>query len=86
MRLSLRKDDPAYNPAATHCKVFLEGVQRTDVLTADEERRYALLEKRDEHGRPVIAQREIQTVEFWGHVRIETPPWWDDVHGDCADC
>lgn len=40
MRLSVDSDDPGYQPWAVGCKcrVLLDGIERSHVITADEER------------------------------------------------
>ncbi|MCW2764012.1 MAG: hypothetical protein JWR85_4213 [Marmoricola sp.] len=81
MRISLEKDDPGYVDVGAVCgaMVYLAGSARKNVITADEEKRYAKLHKLDTNGNPVIdyAKGEIVTEEFYGDVRIEFPN--DDV-------
>jgi hypothetical protein len=74
MRLSVRSGDPGYHPRASLVRVFLSGSERSNVLTADEEKRWALLHRLDEDGRPIFVKGEPSTEEFWGDVRIELPP------------
>lgn len=71
MRLSTDKADPGYSPTACLARVWLAGAERTTVITADEEKRYALITKLDADGRIVVKDGQIQTEEFWGDVRIE---------------
>jgi hypothetical protein len=73
MRLSTQRDDAGYHAAASRCKVFLAGAERSNVVTADEERRYALLHRLDQNGRSVIKDGAPQFDEFHGDVRIEIP-------------
>lgn len=75
MRLSVEKSDPGYSPHTSRCKVFLAGAERSNVLTADEERRYAKVIRLDVDGRPVVKGGEIQTEDFYGDVRIELSPY-----------
>lgn len=71
MRISVEAGDPGYCSAAFRCKVYLAGAERSNVLTADEERRYAKVVRLDANGHAVMKDGEIQTDEFWGDVRIE---------------
>jgi hypothetical protein len=76
MRISARRDDPGFAPWVNLARVrfWLAGVERTDVITADEERRWALCEARDERGHVIVDGDAVRTVEFYGDVRIELPP------------
>lgn len=68
MRLSLIKADSGYNPyLAYYCTVFLDDVKAGDVVTADEEKGYALRISRG------------QQYEWRGRVRIDIP---DGVKAD----
>ena len=75
MRISIDIGDPGYENYLKHrgARVFLDGAERSDVLTADEEKRYAICEVRDQAGWPVIdpATHKSKTYEFFGHVRVE---------------
>lgn len=72
MRVSCDVDDEGYAPLAVrHCKVFLDGVERCHVITADEEKRMAILHVLDEHGRPKVDRGEIKRETFYGNVRVE---------------
>lgn len=72
MRVSSDVDDEGYAPlAVSHCKVFLDGVDRFNVITADEEKRMAIVQAPDESGRPLIDGDEFRRVTFYWHVRVE---------------
>lgn len=77
MRISAFKDSPFYmSPSLCGpVKVFLDGVERSGVMEADEEGRRALLVRRDEKGNVTIDLKteQVRTDEFFGHVRIEAP-------------
>ena len=73
MRVSVDQADAGYHPLACHCRVFLEGAERCNVVMADEERRHAVLHVLDEHGRPVVKGQRILTEDFYGAVRIQLP-------------
>ena len=74
MRLSTERNDPGFHPQACLARVYLAGSQRQNVVTADEERRWAKLYRLDEHGRIVVKDGHALTEDFWGDVRIELPP------------
>ncbi len=76
MRVSVDKSDLGYHPRGVRCRVFLAGSERNNVITADEEKRMAVLVKLDEHGRPTIKGDQVQTEIFYGDVRIERPEPW----------
>ena len=80
MRLSVDPLDLGYHPQANRCRVFLEGAERSNVVTADEERRYAVTYRLDDQGKTVLRAGKPVKDEFWGAVRIELPegglqPW-----------
>lgn len=62
-----------------HCRVFLEGAERCNVVAADEEARWALVMRLDQWGDPVRNKAgKPLTDQFYGHVRIECPEWVRD--------
>lgn len=73
MKVSADRTHPAYHQMANRCRVFLDGAERSNVITADEEGRAAVVVLIDEGGRPVFKAGVIQTEVFYGHVRIECP-------------
>jgi hypothetical protein len=75
MRISSEQRDEAFHPYYGMCRVFLGGVERKYVVSADEGKRHAVTVKLNGEGNPVIKAGEIQTEDFWGDVRIECPDW-----------
>jgi hypothetical protein len=77
VRISSNPRDRGYAPLASrNARVWLAGVERKDVITADEEQRFALCVVFDEHGRAVVDEKtgKPKTVDFYGDVRVELPP------------
>jgi hypothetical protein len=76
MRISIDPSHPAYHPAAGLCRYFLEGAERSNVKMADEDGRFAVTYRLNEHGERVKdAKGNPLTDNFWGHVRIECAQW-----------
>jgi len=75
MRLSVDPIDPGYCRAGFGAKVFLDGVEISHVVTADEERRMVLVVKTDEDGRVVLnaARDAVETEWRFGGVRLDLP-------------
>lgn len=73
MRMSVDSSDPDFHPGAWLCRVFLEGVERNNVITADEERRLAVLYKLDQDGRYIEVDGKLATETFYGAVLIVPP-------------
>ncbi len=73
MRLSVRKDDPGYDPRAFGARVYLDGKEITHCFTADEERGYALVYVLNENGQPFIdpGRREPRWTALYGDVVIK---------------
>ncbi len=74
MRLSTDKDDPGYSVYASvgDIKVYLNGAQCSGVITADEEKRYALRLRRTDSGMLMFDNDgKLATEQFYGHVRLE---------------
>jgi hypothetical protein len=72
MRVSSDPADGGYTPCMHQYRVWLAGAERSNVLTADDTKRYAVTLARDEWGKPVLDKNGWQVKqEFWGDVRIE---------------
>lgn len=71
MRISTNPADPGYHVVASLCRVFLAGSERNNVITADEEGRFALVQRLDSDGRPIVKAGVLLTEQFFGDVRIE---------------
>lgn len=78
MRLSVHKDDEGYLPYLQMLHrmrkpiVMLDGVEQSEVITADEERGEVLRHKTDERGNVIIAAggHELETELLQGEVLI----------------
>ena len=77
MKVSIDPSHPAYHDWAFKvCAFYLDGAQRNNVLTADEEGRRAITRRLDEKGEPLHDRSgRMLTDEFRGSVRIECPDW-----------
>lgn len=75
MRLSCDRNDPGYHPAATKVRVYLNGAERTKVITADEEARLIVRFQTDEKGRLIKNEKrdDVLRETLYGDVRIELP-------------
>lgn len=81
MRLSVDRTDPGYDNwvkmfVDRHIvKVFFDGIETRDVITADEESRLIVQYERDTNGILQIdyttAPCDVKRVTRYGHVRIE---------------
>jgi hypothetical protein len=72
MRVSVIEGDRGYDPtAAASWRVFLDGKQLRNCVTADEELGEVLCEVWDERGQPVTAYGEILHETLTGAVRLE---------------
>ncbi|WP_066338323.1 hypothetical protein [Azohydromonas lata] len=74
MRLSTDSKDPAYMQGLCGgVTVFLDGIERTGVFTADEEGRHIVIAKRDERGHMAVDREKGEVVRetLHGDVRIE---------------
>jgi hypothetical protein len=73
MRLSADPNDPAYAPLTGGIRVFLDGIERCNVVTADEEKRLVVVHPLDERGNLILNRErdEVVTETLHGHVRIE---------------
>ncbi len=76
MRLSTIKGDPGHVANSYGVKVFLDGIERKGVFTADEEARLIVIAVHDEHGRMRLneARTDVLRETLHGDVRIELPP------------
>jgi 3-dehydroquinate synthase class II len=75
MRVSSDPADSGYTPCMHQFRVWLAGAERSNVLTADDTKRYAVQLARDEFGRPVLDKDGNQRrQEYYGDVRIERSP------------
>ena len=77
VKISVDRTHPAFHEWAPRvCRFYLGGVERNNVLFADEERRFALTRRLDEAGEE-MRDREGNplTDEFRGTVRIDCPDW-----------
>lgn len=72
MRLSAVLSDPGYRPDA-RAKVYLDGQEVRDCITADEELGVVTVHQRDNEGRLILNddRTECVTKDYFGHVRIE---------------
>lgn len=72
MRMSSDDSDPGYDRRYICSKVFIAGSERWNVITADEEKRWALLIKLDENGTAMRDEQtgKLVTEEFFGEVVI----------------
>lgn len=79
MRLSALADDPDFSAyqdllrSGKTARVFLNGIERTGVVTADEAGRFIVMTKRDEHGNlvPDASGENIAYETLLGDVHIE---------------
>lgn len=78
MRLSVDCKDPGYSPWAFRARVFVNGIERNNVVTADEEQRMALCRVIDENGNTVrdAFTFEVRTEIISGDVAIVLPEGW----------
>ena len=77
MKISIDRNHPAYHDWAFKvCSFYLDGVQRNNVLTADEEGRFAITRRLDQNGETQRDRNGVMlTDEFRGAVRVECPDW-----------
>lgn len=71
MRLSVKENGPC--PGV---RVLMDGVERSRVFEADEERRFIVIAKTNDAGRLVLnaARDDIERERLEGEVAIITPP------------
>ena len=70
MRLSVNENQPHEYVEA---RIYLDGIERKDVIAADEEARYIDMYCRDESGALIVYCDEIKTQRLHGLVRIDLP-------------
>ena len=74
MRVSVDESDPGYVEWARHrpLRVLVDGIERSGVVTADEEQRMAVILRRDEAGRFVLNADRSEVVRdvIYGDVAI----------------
>ncbi len=74
MRVSVDKDDPGYKNFPTHrlCKVYLDGAELKNCITADEEEGEVLCYVEDENGELVLTDdgEAVKTEIRHGAVTI----------------
>jgi hypothetical protein len=77
VKISVDRSHPAFHEWAPRvCRFYLGGVERNNVLFADEERRFALTRRLDEAGEEMRDRAgNLLTDEFRGTVRIDCPDW-----------
>jgi len=77
VKISVDRNHPAFHEWAPRvCRFYLGGVERNNVLFADEERRFALTRRLDEAGEEMRdVEGHLLTDEFRGTVRIDCPDW-----------
>lgn len=76
MRASCDVDDAAWTHHFNVLHIYLAGSERSNVITADEGKRWALVWKLDEFGHKVKDDKgEFVTQEFWGDVCIKCEAW-----------
>lgn len=86
MRISSSPDDASYSPHAHLCRFWVAGSERNNVVTIDEERRFALLLRRDEFGAPALDKNGAQIAErYWGDVRVDCPAWLRVSQEHCSN-
>jgi hypothetical protein len=72
--MSSDEGDPGYAEWARHgpVRVFIDGIERSMVVIADEEKRMAVVLRQDEAGRFVLneARTEVVRDTIYGDVRI----------------
>jgi hypothetical protein len=75
MRISTEETDTAYVPGRYYMgtKIYLDGVEVRQVLTADDVAGYIKCAKLNENGDLYVVGDEVATEELHGMVRIELP-------------
>ncbi|WP_347883230.1 hypothetical protein [Pseudomonas aestiva] len=75
MRVSVDQHDPGYSPGliGRGVKVFLDGVEQRQVVTADDELGLIVMYDLDEQGNVKVEGDEVVWVTVHGAVKIELP-------------
>ncbi len=75
MRVSADPQDPGYSPGLTGrgVKVFLDGVEQHQVVTADDELGLVVMYDVDENGQVKMDGEMVRRINAQGTVRIELP-------------
>ena len=71
MRISVREDDPGYNPEYMFYEVLLDGVSLKDCVTADEELGLALCYKKGPDDKYIIDHADDTMVTEERHGKVE---------------
>lgn len=74
MRLSALKDDHGYNPNSQESRVFLDGKELKQCVTADEELGKALVNKLNEQGIAYIEPGTDKVARKWVKGKVEIKP------------
>jgi hypothetical protein len=77
VKISVDRSHPAFHEWAPRvCRFYLGGVERNNVLFADEERRFAITRRLGDAGEDMYDREgNLLTDEFRGIVRIDCPDW-----------
>ncbi len=72
MRVSLREEDPGYNPAVVGtCSILVDGKDVTSrCFTADDEKGIAMCYKHNSEGKPYIDNEKIAEEILYGEIEI----------------
>lgn len=76
MRISVNSSDPGYRPWAMFCKVYLNGEEVKNFVTADEEKGVVHCYTVDKDGRfqfEFCYEHNIKTEKKYGIVKISVP-------------
>ena len=75
MRVSVDEQDPGYSPGliGRGVKVFLDGVEQRQVVTADDELGLIVMYDVDENGRVKMDGEMVRRINAQGAVKIELP-------------
>lgn len=77
MRVSVDKEDPGYVNFVPGTKVYLDGVERPGVFTADEDQGFLIGAPLDAQGKPALIvdkhTGKVLRTAVLGAVRVEVP-------------
>jgi hypothetical protein len=73
MRISSDPADRSYSNHLMHpkVKVYLDGIERSGVITADEERRTVVMVARDQKGNLIVDGNDLRRESLLGTVHVE---------------